>query len=250
MARVILVCWCVTGWSAAEKQADRSAPTERYTWREVHDPNGTGKFYMGREIALVMGHLGAGWLERPEREREEQPNRLLDALRLKPGQMVADIGAGSGYFSFRLAKRVGPSGTVFAVDIQPEMLALIRQKMKKRDVTNIVPVKGEITDPKLDKESVDLFLMVDVYHEFSHPWEMTRAMVRSLKPGGRLVFVEYRLEDPSVPIKLVHKRSEKQVIKEMSVHPEMRWVGTLDLLPRQHVVLFEKTAPDTAQDDR
>jgi protein-L-isoaspartate O-methyltransferase len=211
----------------------------RYEYRKHHDPDGTGKFYMGREIAQVMGHLAADWLERPEREREEQPAKLMEALKLKPGDVVADIGAGSGYYTFRLSERVGAKGKVLAVDIQPEMLALIRKRMKDRDVTNIEVVHGTVSDPKLPEKSVDLILMVDVYHEFSHPWEMTTHMVRALKPGGRLVFVEFRLEDPNVPIKLVHKMSEKQVIKEMAPHP-LRWVGTVGTLPWQHVVIFEK----------
>ncbi len=210
-----------------------------YETRKDHDPNGIGKFYMGREIAIVMGHQAAGWLERPEREQEEQPSKLVDALQLKPGLVVADIGAGSGYYAFRIAEKVGPKGKVFAVDIQPEMLALIRQRMKARGVTNIEPIKGEESDPKLPAESADLILMVDVYHEFNFPYEMIEAMMKALKPGGRLVFVEFRMEDDAVPIKLVHKMSEKQVMKEMSIHP-LRWVGTLDVLPWQHIIIFEK----------
>jgi len=213
----------------------------RYEERNFHDPNGTGKFYMGREIAQVMGHLAAGWLERPEREREEQPAKLMVALKLKPGDVVADIGCGSGYFTFRLAQPVGPKGRVYAVDIQPEMLTIIRQRMKQRRFTNVVPVLGEITDPKLPPNSTDLILMVDVYHEFSHPWEMTGSMVKALKPGGRIVFVEYRLEDPTVPIKLVHKMTEAQVKKEMAEFP-LRWVETNATLPRQHIIVFQKTA--------
>ncbi len=217
----------------------RTTKAPRYEYRTFHDPNGTGKFYMGREIAQVMGHLAAGWLERPEREVEEQPAKLMAALKLKPGDVVADIGAGSGYFTFRLADQVGPQGKVYAVDIQPEMLDIIRKRMKERQVTHVVPVLGEITDPKLPPNSVDLMLMVDVYHEFSHPWEMTTNMVRALKPGGRLVFVEYRLEDPRVPIKLVHKMSEAQVRLEMQPHP-LTWVETVRTLPWQHVVIFKK----------
>src|SRR5262249_30596808 len=181
--------------------------------------------YMGREIAQVMGHLAAEWLDRPEREREEQPTKLMAALKIKPGDVVADIGAGSGYFTFRLADRVGPKGKVLAVEIQKEMLDLIRKRMKERNLTHIDLVLGTEIDPQLPANGVDLILLVDVYHEFSHPWEMTTAMVRALKPGGRLVFVEYRLEDPEVPIKLVHKMSQKQVIKEMTPHP-LKWVGT------------------------
>jgi ubiquinone/menaquinone biosynthesis C-methylase UbiE len=194
---------------------------------------------MGREIAHVMGHEGADWLDRPEREQEEAPGLLIDALKLRVGDVVADIGAGSGYLTLRMADRVAPRGKVFAVDIQPEMLALIRQKAAARSLRNVVPVQGRIDDPLLPPASTDLILMVDVYHEFSHPWEMTQAMVRSLKPGGRLVFVEYRMEDPSVPIKLVHKMSEKQVRTEMAPHA-LRWVETLTILPRQHIVVFEK----------
>jgi precorrin-6B methylase 2 len=215
-------------------------PKPRYETRKDHDPNGTGKFYLGREIAQVMGHLAADWLERPEREEEEQPTKLLKALKLKPGDVIADVGAGSGYFTFRMAPRVGPKGKVLAVDIQPEMLALIRERMKKTKVTNVEPILGTLRDPKLPAGGVDLILLVDVYHEFSHPYEMTEAMVKALKPGGRLVFVEYRLEDPKVPIKLVHKMSQKQVLKEMAPHA-LKHVKTLDVLPWQHVIIFEKT---------
>jgi ubiquinone/menaquinone biosynthesis C-methylase UbiE len=215
------------------------AAAPKYEFRRDHDPNGTGKFYMNREIALVMGHEAAGWLDRPEREKEEQPTKLLDTLKLKPGEVVSDVGAGSGYLTFRLAERVGPTGKVLAVDIQPEMLALIRQKMKQKGVANVQPVMGTVSDPKLPAAGVDTILMVDVYHEFSHPYEMTAAMVAALKPGGRLVFVEYRLEDETVPIKLVHKMSEKQVIKEMAPFP-LRHAKTYEDLPWQHIIVFEK----------
>lgn len=211
----------------------------RYETRRDHDPDGIGKFYLGREIAHVMGHLAADWLERPEREREERTSKLLPALKIQPGEVVADVGAGSGYYTFPLAKLVGDKGKVYAVDIQPEMLQIIKQRMKKGKVTNIVPVKGTVSDPKLPENSVDLILMVDVYHEFSHPFEMTTAMVKALKPGGRLVFVEYRLEDPKVPIKVVHKMSQKQVLREMEPHP-LRHLTTIDILPWQHIIIFEK----------
>jgi ubiquinone/menaquinone biosynthesis C-methylase UbiE len=217
----------------------RAEEKERYTFRKEHDPNGTGKFYMGREIAQVMGHRGAGWLDRPERAKEEQPAKLMKALALKPGAVVADIGAGSGYFTFRLARAVGPRGKVYAVDIQKEMLAIIRRRMKERDVDNVVPVLGTVADPKLPAGGIDLILMVDVYHEFSHPYEMTVALLKALEPGGRLVFVEYRLEDPRVPIKLVHKMTERQVLKEMAIHP-VKHVKTVKTLPWQHVIIFEK----------
>jgi ubiquinone/menaquinone biosynthesis C-methylase UbiE len=217
--------------------ADEALP--RYERRADHDPNGTGKFYMGREIALVMGHEAAGWLDRPEREKEEQPAKLMELLKLKAGEIVADVGAGSGYLTFRMAERVGPTGKVLAVDIQPEMLALIRERSKAKGLTNVEPVLGAESDPKLPAAAVDTILMVDVYHEFSHPYEMTAAMVKALKPGGRLVFVEYRLEDETVPIKLVHKMSEKQVVKEMGPFP-LKHVKTHAGLPWQHVIVFEK----------
>jgi tRNA A58 N-methylase Trm61 len=239
VAAVLLVGTVVGGTFAQRVAGQEVGP--RYELRNFHDPNGTGKFYMGREIAQVMGHLAADWLERPEREREEEPAKLMTALKLKPGDAVADIGAGSGYFTFRLAQAVGRKGKVYAVDIQPEMLAIIRRRMAQLRLPNVVPVLGEITNPKLPAESVDLIMMVDVYHEFSHPWEMTGNMVKALKPGGRIVFVEYRLEDPRVPIKLVHKMSEAQVKKEMAEFP-LRWVETNSSLPRQHVIIFQKMA--------
>jgi ubiquinone/menaquinone biosynthesis C-methylase UbiE len=214
-------------------------PPPRYEHRRAHDPDGIGKFYMEREIARVMGHQGAGWLERPEREKEEHPSRLIQALGLKPGDVVADIGAGSGYHAFRIAPLVAPKGKVLAVDIQKEMLDLIRQKMRQTKLDNIEPVLGAIDDPKLPAGSVDLILMVDVYHEFSHPYEMTLALLRALRPGGRLVFVEFRMEDPKVPIKLVHKMSERQVLKEMAIHP-LKHVATIKALPWQHIIVFEK----------
>jgi ubiquinone/menaquinone biosynthesis C-methylase UbiE len=197
---------------------------------------------MGREIAQVMGHEGADWLDRPEREAEEAPSMLLKALKLKPGMVIADIGAGSGALSFPMAKLVAPSGKVMAEDIQPEMLDIIRKRMKERGVENVVPVLGTITDTKLPDSSVDLILLVDVYHEFDHPWEMTRSMVKALKPGGRLVFVEYRAEDPEVPIKPVHKMTVRQVRKEMSVQP-LKYVETNEILPRQHIIIFTKVSP-------
>lgn len=224
--------------------ADPPRKRERpeYTIKAMHDPNGIGKFYMGREIAMVMGYGGGGWrwLERPERVKEEEPAKLLKALAIKPGMVVADIGAGSGYYSFRMAPLVGEKGKVIASDIQPEMLKLIEAKSKKLKVTNVDPVRGTETDPKLPPHGVDLILMVDVYHEFDHPFEMAEKMVEALKPGGRLVFVEFRLEDQTVPIKLVHKMSERQVIKEMGPFPELEHTKTVDTLPWQHVIIFTK----------
>jgi ubiquinone/menaquinone biosynthesis C-methylase UbiE len=204
------------------------------------DGEGTGKYYLGREIARVMGHEGAPWLERAEREEEEQPDVLYDLLELSPGAVVADVGAGSGYHTRRLARAVGDVGRVFAVDIQPEMLEILEDRLTREGITNVAPVLGTPTDPGLPEASVDLVLLVDVYHEFLHPYEMMNALCRALKPGGRLVLVEYRAEDPAVPIKPLHTMSEVQVRREMALHP-LRWERTVsDRLPWQHYLEFRR----------
>jgi len=163
----------------------------------------------------------------------------MPALKLKPGNVVADIGAGTGYYTRRLAKAVGERGLVYAVEIQQEMLDLLTHKLATEKIFNVKPVLGTITDPKLPRASVDLILLVDVYHEFDHPYEMVDAMCGALKPGGRMAFVEFRAEDPAVPIKRVHKMTEAQVRKEMSVQP-LEWVETITTLPRQHVIVFRR----------
>jgi precorrin-6B methylase 2 len=234
-----LVLLVVSPLACPAQGKDEKDPSGRYEFRRIHDPDGIGKFYMGREIAQVMSHLGASWLERPEREKEERTSTLLPPLKIKPGDVVVDLGAGSGYYSMRLAKLVGDKGKVLAVDIQPEMLAIIKARMKKEGVSNIELIKATETDPKVPKGGVDLVLMVDVYHELSHPYEVMEKLVASLKPGGRIVFVEYRLEDDNVPIKVVHKMSERQVKKEMEPFP-VRHKETLGHLPWQHVIVFEK----------
>jgi ubiquinone/menaquinone biosynthesis C-methylase UbiE len=234
---------CLLAVALSPLFAQAAAPfVSNYTYNKIHDPDGIGKFYMGREIAYVMGHQAADWLERPERIKEERTDKLLKALPIKPGMTVVDLGAGSGYFTFPMAKLVGPKGKVLAVDIQKEMLDLIRKGMKNKGIPNVEPIMGTISDPKLPEGKVDLILMVDVYHEFSHPYEMVEAMVKSLKVGGKLVFVEYRLEDPDVPIKLVHKMTQKQVKREMAIHA-LKYAKTLDILPWQHIIIFEKTKP-------
>ena len=210
-----------------------------YETRPVHDPNGIGKFYMGREIAAVMAPGGMPWLDRPERERQERPEVVIDALELRSGEVVADLGAGSGYFTFRLAPKVGDAGKVLAVDIQDEMLETIRQRAKALKVENVVEVKGSETDPKLPTSSVDLVLMVDVYHELAYPFEVMTKVRQSLKPSGLVVFVEYRKEDPRVPIKELHKMSVEQLEKEMAAVGLVR-VRTVETLPWQHIVIFGK----------
>jgi SAM-dependent methyltransferase len=239
--QLLLPC-LISGMSGTVQAANEKAkigPDARYEHRAQHDPSGIGKFYMGREIAHVMGHEGADWLERPEREEEEKPELLLKALKLKPGDAAADIGAGTGYYSWRMAKAVGDKGAVYAVDIQQEMLDLLAEKMDERKVSNVKGVLGTITDPKLPAASLDLVLMVDVYHEFDHPYEMVEGICKALKPGGRVVFVEFRSEDPKVPIKEVHKMSEAQVRKEMAAQP-LEWLETIETLPWQHIIVFKK----------
>ncbi len=214
-----------------------------YESRAAHDPSGTGRFYMGREIALVMGHQGADWLDRPSREQEDAPSRLMAILKVRKGDVVADVGAGTGYYTFRLAKLVGPTGKVYATDIQPEMLDILRSRMKENGVGNVETVLGAADDPKLPARTFDLILLVDVYHELDDPKEMALGMVEALKPGGRLVLVEYRLEDPRVAVKTVHKMSEKQMRREMAPLP-LHWVATIEGLPRQHVFVLEKGRED------
>src|SRR6202035_3844148 len=165
----------------------------------------------GRQIAPVMGAAGAGWLERPEREAEEAPEKALDALGIRSGMVVADIGAGTGYMSLRIAKRVGPTGKVYANDLQPDMLRRLRENAARAKIANIETVLGEEADPKLPPGQMDLVLLVDVYHEFSEPQKMLRKIRETLKPDGRLVLLEYRKEDPSIPIRPEHKMSVAQV---------------------------------------
>jgi len=210
----------------------------RYTAVQA-SADGIGKVYLGREIARVMSFHGAEWLERPERVEEERPELLLSALELKPGMTVADIGAGTGYYSWRMAQRVGAGGTVYAVDIQPEMIKLLEQQMSRRRTANVKALLGTLTDPGLPPAGIDLALMVDVYHELEYPYEMLAAIVRALKPGGRLVFVEFRAGDASVPIKALHTMSEAQVRKEAAVHA-LVWVTTARDLPWQNAVVFRK----------
>lgn len=216
-----------------------------YSYRSEHDPNGTGKFYLGREIAQVMTFHGAPWLERPEREDEERLSLLVDSLKLTPGMAVADVGAGSGVITLMMAEQVGKEGRVYAIDIQQEMLDLLSDKLNHLDVQNVELVLGAERTPKLEPESIDLAIMVDVYHEFEFPWEMTSELAKALKPGGRIALIEYRREDPQVPIKLVHKMTVKQVRRELE-RPEfgLTWKETIGVLPRQHIIVFERKAAD------
>ncbi len=202
-------------------------------------------FYRGRQIAPVMSFHGAEWLERTERQETELPERVLDALAIEPGSTVADIGAGTGYFTLRMARRVGPGGKVIAVEIQQEMLQLLRERLEKDDVHNVTAVLGSPTDPRLPEDSVSLALLVDVYHELSHPAETVAAIGKSLasaKNGrrpGRLVLVEYRGEDPAVPIKPLHRTTVQQIRAEIEPFG-LRWIETKSFLPQQHIIIFER----------
>lgn len=231
--------------SACQAQPNDSAPSNTTTPDSVYTEgrrsyDGIGKYFLGREISQVMGHLGAGWLERDSREGEERPDLLIDTLAslLSPDATVADIGAGTGYMSFRLAPRV-PQGRVFAVDIQPEMLDLLAQGQRENGITNVIGHQGSIQDPLLPTDTLDMVFMVDVYHEFSHPHEMMTALYEDLKPGGYAVLVEYRGEDPSVPIKPRHKMTEAQARKELE-YLGFEFVRNYRMLPRQHVLVFAK----------
>ena len=227
---------CLLATSAALAQP--AAFAQRYSPAPA-SADGIGKRYMGREIAAVMGWQGAAWLEREEREREERTDLLLTALALRPGIVVADIGAGTGYLSRRMAPTVMPGGKVWAVDVQPEMISLLQASAKSSGLTQIEARLSSVDDVKLPAASVDLAVMVDVYHELAYPYEVMASVLKALKPGGRVVFVEYRAEDPRVPIKPVHKMSEAQIKREAAVFP-LEWERTVSTLPWQHVVVFRK----------
>ncbi len=232
---------CVTAvLLCAALPARAEAPTAEARYSRVPaGADGIGKRYMGRDISAVMGWQGAAWLEREEREREERTDLLLTALQLKAGMVVADIGAGTGYLSRRMAPAVMPGGKVLAVDVQPEMVSLLQATVRQSGLTQIEPSLGTEQDVKLPPASVDLAIMVDVYHELAFPHEVMASIVRALKPGGQLVFVEYRAEDPKVPIKALHKMSEAQIRREAAVHA-LVWERTVGTLPWQHCVVFRK----------
>jgi SAM-dependent methyltransferase len=229
-----LVAWCSTLLALACMAA---APADRYTQGPA-SADGIGKRHQGREIARVMGWQAAPWLEREEREAEERTSLLIEELDLRPGMVVADVGAGSGYLSRRMAPRVAP-GRVIAVDVQPEMVALLKKVAEDPRYANIEPVLGGVAHTNLAAETVDLAIMVDVYHELEYPFEMMESIVRSLRPGGRVAFVEYRGEDANVPIKELHKMTERQVRLEAGQHA-LTWERTSRRLPWQHLIVFRK----------
>ena len=237
----MFTCFCLfvlgTNYAfAAGKLSEKSSANAIYQ----HYPastDGIGKVYMGREIAQVMGYQGAAWLERESRESEERTDILLRALNLKKGMIVADIGAGTGYLSRRMAASVGLQGSIYAVDVQSEMIAKLKSLAKS--YPNIKPVLSSPSDIKLAANSLDMAVLVDVYHELEFPYEVAQSIWDALKPGAKLVLVEYRAEDDKVPIKNIHKMTQAQVIKELSVLP-FRWHNTVTSLPWQHVIVFTK----------
>lgn len=230
-----------TSTTARATSTTAPAAVEPYEYKPG-SREGIDKWYMGRQIAHVMGHQAADWLERPTREEEERPSRLIEILskRLKPDDVIADIGAGTGYYSFRLATLV-PKGKILAVDIQQEMLDAIVKTAKDKNVPNVEPILGTIEDPKLPENSIDYALLVDAYHEFDHPREMMVGIRKALKPGGKVILVEFRGEDPNVPIKALHKMTVAQAKREMAA-AGLKHVETIGDLPIQHVMLFEKPA--------
>lgn len=234
---LMLGCWLVD--SSVFAAASPSSSTV-YEQRPTHSPDGIGKYYMGREIAKFMGHTGAGWLERPSREGEEQPSKLINSLNLKADDVVADIGAGTGYISLQIAPLL-TEGKVFAVDIQPEMLEILEFFKQEKNITNVEMILATPDNPNLPPASVDLALMVDAYHEFEYPREVMQGIVKALKPGGKVVLVEYRGENPLIMIKRLHKMTQKQVREEMAAIG-LQWRETKNILPQQHLMMFEKLA--------
>jgi ubiquinone/menaquinone biosynthesis C-methylase UbiE len=229
---------CLICWQIATQSSHALIQSKYYSYRQPSF-DGTGKVYMGREIAQVMGHQGADWLERPDRATEEQPQKMVAAIGLKSTDVVADIGAGTGYISQLIAKQV-PEGKVLAVDVQPEMIELLKQRINKDKIANIQPQLGTEKSPELAPESIDLAIMVDAYHEFGYPQEMMTGIVSALKPGGRVVLTEYRGEDPLVFIKPHHKTTQKQIQQEMKA-VGLKLLKNESVLPQQHLLFFEKS---------
>jgi SAM-dependent methyltransferase len=218
----------------------KNEPPPPYTFAQG-SPDGIGKFFRGREIAQVMGHPAIGWLERENREDEEAPSKAIEAFGLAPNAVIADIGAGSGYYSFRIAPKV-PLGRVVAVDIQPEMLDFLKKRSAELKIANVEPHLGTIKGLELPEKSLDAALMVDAYHEFSDPAEMLESLFKSLKPGGRIFLLEYRAEDPRVPIKPLHKMTEAQARLEFE-GAGFHFLSNRRQLPWQHFMVFERPVP-------
>jgi len=247
---VVLVTALITAPAANRAVAEpadvetRPEPAAKRTGSRAIPP--APKYYKGRQIADTMHFTGADWLTRDSRERQEDCTTMLAALHVQPDQTVCDMGCGNGFYTLKLAELVGEKGTVLAIDIQPQMLSMPNQRAKADHIKNIKPILGTLVDPKLPTGSVDLILLVDVYHEFSHPEQMLAAMRKSLKPGGRLALVEFREEDPNVPIKPLHKMSKEQILKEFPPNG-FKLVEQFDKLPWQHLMFFERDDKATQQ---
>ena len=237
----LLICTALIAFYAATLPTQAEPPADQRPTPEATGATGELPLplthYKGREIATTMHYLGAGWLTRESRQREEDCSTMLAALEIKPGQVVCDLGCGNGFYTLKLAELVGPTGRVLAVDIQQEMLHLLDERAKKAGLENVEPILGSPVDAGLPKAAVDLLLLVDVYHEFAYPEEMLASIRTALKPSGRLALVEFRLEDPKVPIKLVHKMSKEQILKEIPP-AGFRLASQFDRLPWQHLMFF------------
>ena len=236
-AMAIAIAFLLTNFSYTPVAVADESPSY-YRQKAIHNPDGIGRFYMNREIARVMGHQAMMWLERESRQTQENPDMTVEQLDLKSDDVVADIGAGTGYFSFRMAQKV-PDGKVYAVDIQPEMLDALTFLKSENKIDNVETVLGEEDDPHLPPQSIDLAFMVDAYHEFAYPREMMSEIVKALKPGGRVVLLEYRKENPMITIKPLHKMTQKQVKKELKA-VGLKWQTTKEFLPEQHFLVFSK----------
>jgi ubiquinone/menaquinone biosynthesis C-methylase UbiE len=239
MKNFLLLALIVAG-TACSNETPPPTSEEHYSYTKENQ-DGIGKFYMDREISWTMGHQGASWLNRKTRNKEERTDLLLESLPINSGDNIADIGAGTGFFSIPMAEATGAEGTVYAVDIQPEMLARIQKRATKAGVTNIKLVLATEKSPALAANTIDMVLMVDAYHEFAWPREVMTAVFESLTPGGKVVLIEYRQEDPSVPILRLHKMSEQQVRREMAA-VGLEFVENGDFLPQQHFLIFSKPA--------
>ncbi|NET09173.1 MAG: methyltransferase domain-containing protein [Merismopedia sp. SIO2A8] len=225
--------------AGANGQKERTQKEKsRYDYRDRPSSDGIGKVYMGREIAQVMGHRGAAWLERPSRIQEEKPHLLVADLDISPTDVIADIGAGTGYLTVRLASNV-PNGKVLAVDVQPEMLQILGSRVDDAHFDNVELILADEDNPHLPQETVDMAIMLDVYHELEYPFEVMQSVVAALQPGGKVVLVEYRGENPLIPIKRLHKMTERQIRQELQA-VGLTWVSTQEDLPRQHLMVFEK----------
>jgi len=235
---IVRIFCLLTLFLAANLTLAQQAPPPGYVLIPA-SVDGIGKRYMDREISGVMGWQGAAWLERDKREREERTDLLLDALALQPGMVVADIGAGTGYLSRRMAPLVMPGGKIIALDSQPEMVNILQTGVKSSGLAQIEVKLGMVDDIKLPKNSIDMAIMVDVYHELAFPYEVMSSVMQALKPRGRIVFVEFKAEDARVPIKPLHKMSEAQIKREAGLFT-LEWERTMSTLPWQHVVIFRK----------